>query len=123
MDAPLTLTTRIVATEIDKEALNTDILKQYPVSFYEHTTSEASLAEPPAAKTALKHGIRIVENLTEEGVLPIGKIGFTHDTTDCGAGPRNNPYNTLDSMRRKTMEQFALGEILASVDNVSKPVN
>ena len=50
MDAPLTLTTRIVATEIDKEALNTDILTQYPVSFYELTTSEASLAEPPAAK-------------------------------------------------------------------------
>jgi len=120
MDAPLTLTTRIVATEIDKEALNTDILTQYPISFYEHTTSEASLAEPPAAKTALSYGIRIVENLTEEGVLPIGKIGFTHDTTDCGAGPRNNPYNTLDSMRRKTMEQFALGEILESVDNIEQ---
>ena len=116
MDAPLTLTTRIVATEIDKEALNTDILTQYPVSFYELTHSE----EPPAAKDALKAGIRIVENLTEEGVLPIGKIGFTHDTTDCSAGPRNNPYNTLDSMRRKTMEQFALGEILESVDNVEQ---
>ena len=120
MDAPLTLTTRIVATEIDKEALNTDILTQYPVSFYELTTSEESLAEPPAAKAALKAGIRIVENLTEEGILPVGRIGFTHDTTDCGAGPRNNPYNTLDSMRRKTMEQFALGEILESVDNVEQ---
>ena len=117
MDAPLTLTTRIVATEIDKEALNTDILSQYPVSFYEFIRNAE---EPPGPKEALKHGIRIVETLTEEGVLPVGKIGFTHDTSNCGAGPRNNPYNTLDSMRRKTMEQFALGEILESVDNIEQ---
>jgi len=117
MDAPLTLTTRIVATEIDKEALNTDILNQYPLEFYEFLRMAE---QPPGPKEALKHGIKIVETLTEEGVLPVGKIGFTHDTTDCGAGPRNNPYNTLDSMRRKTLEQFALGEILESVDNIEQ---
>ena len=85
MDAPLTLTTRIVATEIDKEALNTDILSQYPVSFYDFIRNAEE--PPPAPKEALKHGIRIVETLTEEGVLPVGKIGFTHDTSNCGAGP------------------------------------
>ena len=44
-------------------------------------------------------------------------FGFTHDTNDCSDGPKNNPYNTLDSMRLKTMAQFALGTTLYSVDN------
>ena len=114
MDAPLTLTTRIVATEIDKEALNVDVVWEYPVEFYELTHAD----EPPSPKSALKlEGVAIVETLTDAGELPVGQIGYTHDTADCAAGPRNNPYNTLDSMRRKTMEQFALGEMLASVDN------
>ena len=116
MDAPLTLTTRIVATEIDKEALNVDVLWNYPVEFYELTHSET----PPRPKEALKAGIEIVETLTEAGERPVGQIGYTHETSDCAAGPRNNPYNTLDSMRRKTMEQFALGEMLESVDNTEQ---
>ena len=113
MDAPLTLTTRIVATEIDKEALNVDVLWKYPTSFYELTHSK----EPPAPKTALKHGIRIVESFIDEGERPVGQIGYTHETSDCAGGPRNNPYNTLEGMRRKTMEQFSLGEILHCMDN------
>ena len=113
MDAPLTLTTRILATEIDKEALNVDVLWKYPTSFYELTQSEV----PPTPKTALKHGIRIIESFIEEGEMAVGQIGYTHETSDCAGGPRNNPYNTLEGMRRKTMEQFSLGEILHSMNN------
>ena len=113
MDAPLTLTTRILATEIDKEALNVDVLWKYPTSFYELTQSEV----PPTPKTALKHGIRIVESFIDEGEMAVGQIGYTHETSDCAGGPRNNPYNTLEGMRRKTMEQFSLGEILHSMNN------
>ena len=43
--------------------------------------------------------------------------GFTHDSDDCSGGPENNPYTELESMKQKTMAQFALGELLYSVDN------
>ena len=42
---------------------------------------------------------------------------FTHDTASCDQAPKNNPYNTLESMRQKTMMQFELGERLHAVDN------
>ena len=47
-------------------------------------------------------------------------FGFTHDTTNCNDGPEWNPYNDKEinlSMRQKTMAQFALGEVLYSVNN------
>ena len=112
MDAPLILTTKIVPSEIDKEALNVEIVNQYPLEFYELTDREI----PPNAKEAVKAGVTIVESVLGTEAQYQG-FGFTHDTTDCSAGPPNNPYNTLDSMRQKTMAQFALGEYLHSVDN------
>lgn len=112
MDAPLILTTKIVPSEIDKEALNVEIVDHYPIEFYDLTHQDT----PPDPREALKAGI-----ITVEGVLGTPKQYegqmFTHDTTDCSEGPPNNPYNTLDSMRQKTMAQFALGECLESVDN------
>ena len=58
MDAPLILTTKIVPSEIDKEALNVEIVDHYPIEFYELTHS----ATPPNAKEALNAGVTIVEN-------------------------------------------------------------
>jgi len=119
MDAPLTLTTRILPTEIDKEALNVDISWNYPVEFYELTQGIEKDGQlvPPPPKLALKTDVNIVQTLIDRGESPIGQMGYTHTTSNCSAGPRNNPYNTLVGMHRKTMEQFALGEVLVSVDN------
>ena len=58
-----------------------------------------------------------MESFIDEGEMAVGQIGYTHETSDCAGGPRNNPYNTLEGMRRKTMEQFSLGEILHSMNN------
>ncbi len=110
MDAPLILTTSIDPSEIDKEALNLDIGWEYPLEFYEwsHTT--------PLAKDASKFGVMTVDDVlgTEN---QFEGFGYTHETFDCNSGPRDNPYNTLDTMRMKTMVQFALGTTLTSVDN------
>jgi DNA polymerase II large subunit len=110
MDAPLILTTKINPAEIDKEALNIDINTEYPVEFYEITQNLI------ASKEALNYGIRTVETVlgTEEQYRG---FGYTHETDDCSEGPKNNPYNTLESMKQKTNAQFALGEVLHSVDN------
>lgn len=63
MDAPLILTTTIIPTEIDKEALNVDTMWNYPVSFYEGTMKR------PIAKEATKSlGVETVETRLENGL-------------------------------------------------------
>ena len=113
MDAPLILTTKINPSEIDKEALNLDINNIYPVEFYELSQ------KTPNPKEVLDVGIVTVETVLGSEKESRG-FGFTHDTKDCAEGPKNNPYNTLDSMRQKTMVQFALGTTLHSVDNTEQ---
>ncbi len=112
MDAPLILTTTIVPTEIDKEALNVDTMSRYPLSFYEGTMKR------PIAKEATKSlGVETVETRLENGINAFEGFGYTHETTDACQSPRNNPYNTLESMREKTMLQFELGNVIRAVDN------
>ena len=110
MDAPLILTTKINPSEIDKEALNIDINYEYPVEFYEASQNLIS------SKEALNYGVMTVETVLGTEKQYRG-FGYTHETNDCSEGPRNNPYNTLESMKQKTNAQFALGEVLHSVDN------
>ena len=112
MDAPLILTTTIIPTEIDKEALNVDIMSQYPISFYEGTMKR------PIAKEATKSlGVETVETRLENGLNVFEGFGYTHETTDACESPKNNPYNTLESMKEKTMLQFELGNVIRAVDN------
>ena len=112
MDAPLILTTTIIPTEIDKEALNVDTMNQYPLSFYEGTMNR------PIAKEATKSlGVETVETRLEQGLNAFEGFGYTHDTTDACQSPKNNPYNTLESMKEKTLLQFELGTVIRAVDN------
>ena len=110
MDAPLILTMRINPSEIDKEALNVDTSMMYPTSFYEGTQ------DYPEAQAAVGLGVEF-EGERIGSPAELSGFGFTHDTSDCGAGPKDNPYTELESMRQKTMAQFALGELLYAVDN------
>jgi len=112
MDAPLILTTTIEPTEIDKEALNVDTMDRYPLTFYEGTMNR------PVAKEATKSlGIETVEVRLEKGLNAIEGFGYTHETTDACQSPKNNPYNTLETMKEKTMMQFELGNVIRAVDN------
>ena len=113
MDAPLILTTKLNPSEIDKEALNVDINNRYPKEFYELSQ------KLPNPKEVLDAGIITVETVLGTPQESRG-FGYTHGTKDCAEGPKNNPYNTLDSMRQKTMVQFALGTTLHSVDNTEQ---
>jgi len=90
--------------------LNIDINYEYPLEFYEATKNLIS------SKQAFELGIKTVETVLGTGKEYRG-FGYTHDTKDCSEAPKNNPYNTLESMKQKTNAQFALGEILYSVDN------
>jgi DNA polymerase II large subunit len=114
MDAPLILTTRIDPSEIDKEAHNLDINWKYPVKFYELTQSI-----PDAKEAISKGGIITVAQVLGTPAEYTG-FGYTHETDDANESPKNNPYNTLESMREKTIAQFALGDLLVCVDNTDQ---
>jgi len=90
-----------------------DIGWNYPYEFYEATQQFL-----PANKVN-DVGIRTVENVLGTPEEVVG-FGYTHGTEDCSDGPKSNPYTTLESMRQKTIAQFALGETLVSVDNTDQ---
>ncbi|WP_277554464.1 DNA polymerase II large subunit [Halobaculum limi] len=108
MDAPLVMSSRIDPSEIDDEAHNMDIVRQYPREFYEATLEMADPGE--------------VEDLIQIGEDTLGTDdeyrGFdhTHDTTDIALGPDLSAYKTLGSMMDKMDAQLALARKLRAVD-------
>ncbi|QZY00708.1 DNA polymerase II large subunit [Halobaculum rubrum] len=108
MDAPLVMSSRIDPSEIDDEAHNMDIVRQYPREFYEATLDMADPGE--------------VEDLIRIGEDTLGTDdeyrGFdhTHDTTDIALGPDLSAYKTLGSMMDKMDAQLALARKLRAVD-------
>ena len=108
MDAPLVMSSRIDPSEIDDEAHNMDIVREYPLEFYEATRRMADPGE--------------VEELIKLGEDTLGTDdeyrGFdhTHDTTDIAMGPDLSAYKTLGSMMDKMDAQLELARKLRAVD-------
>jgi len=108
MDAPLVMSSRIDPSEIDDEAHNMDIVRQYPREFYEATLD---MTDPDE-----------VEDLIQIGEDTLGTDdeyrGFdhTHDTTDIALGPDLSAYKTLGSMMDKMDAQLELARKLRAVD-------
>ena len=108
MDAPLVMSSRIDPSEIDDEAHNMDVVRQYPREFYESTLE---MADPD--------GIGEVIQLAEDSVGTDAEYrGFdhTHDTADIALGPDLSAYKTLDSMQDKMDAQLELARKLRAVD-------
>jgi DNA polymerase II large subunit len=108
MDAPLVLTSRIDPNEVDKEAHNIDVLFQYPLEFYEATLQYKNP----------KDIVKIMDTISGRLGTPAQYegMGFTHDTTDIAAGPRNSAYKTLGTMIEKMEAQLALARRIKAVD-------
>ncbi len=107
MDAPLVLSTRIDASEIDKEALNVDCGWSYSKAFYEGTKSQPHPSE-----------LENIVDLVDGRVGEVGEVrgyGWTHDSGELDAGPRNSSYKTLETMEDKMLAQLAIGRQLRSV--------
>jgi DNA polymerase II large subunit len=108
MDAPLVMSSRIDPSEIDDEAHNMDIVREYPTEFYEATLEMADPGE--------------VEDLIQIGEDTLGTEdeyhGFdhTHDTTDLALGPDLSAYKTLGDMETKMDAQLELSRKLRAVD-------
>jgi len=107
MDAPLVLSTRIDASEIDKEALNVDCGWSYSKAFYEGTKSQPHPSE-----------LENIVDLVDGRVGAVGEVrgyGWTHDSGELDAGPQNSSYKTLETMEDKMLAQLAIGRQLRSV--------
>ncbi|MDB9280746.1 DNA polymerase II large subunit [Halorubrum ezzemoulense] len=108
MDAPLVMSSRIDPSEIDDEAHNVDIVREYPKELYE---ASREMADPEA-----------VEELIQIGEDTLGTDdeyhGFdhTHDTTDIAMGPDLSAYKTLGDMMEKMDAQLELARKLRAVD-------
>ncbi|GFO97972.1 DNA polymerase II large subunit [groundwater metagenome] len=108
MDAPLVLTSRIDPNEVDKEAHNIDLLFKYPLEFYEATLQYKNPKDIVMFMDTVS--ARLGTPAQYEG------LGFTHDTTDIAAGPRNSAYKTLGTMIEKMEAQLALARRIKAVD-------
>jgi DNA polymerase II large subunit len=108
MDAPLVLTSRIDPNEVDKEAHNVDVLFQYPLAFYEATLKYQNP----------KDLVKIMDMVSGRLGTPAQYegFGFTHDTTNIAAGPRNSAYKTLGTMIEKMEAQLGLARKIKAVD-------
>jgi len=108
MDAPLVMSSRVDPSEIDDEAHNVDIVREYPKELYE---ASREMADPEA-----------VEELIQIGEDTLGTDdeyhGFdhTHDTTDIAMGPDLSAYKTLGDMMEKMDAQLELARKLRAVD-------
>ncbi|MGM0592349.1 MAG: DNA polymerase II large subunit, partial [Halobacteriota archaeon] len=106
MDAPLVMSSRIDPAEIDDEAHNMDIVRQYPREFYEATRE---MADPDEVD------IKIAEDTLGTDEQYRG-FDHTHDTSDIALGPDLSAYKTLGSMMDKMDAQLALARKLRAVD-------
>ena len=108
MDAPLVLTSRIDPAEIDKESLNVDVCKCYPLELYTAALRYAKPKEVEPLIDRVEHRLGTPAQL--EGFF------FTHDTADISAGPLESTYTQLKTMLEKLEAELSLAERIRAVD-------
>jgi DNA polymerase II large subunit len=108
MDKPLVLTTRLDASEVDKEAHNLDIPLLYPIELYRAARRQAT------AKSLDKQVETVGRHLGTVGA--IHGYRFTHDTTDIAGGPARSAYREAGSMNQIVERSLTLTAQLRSVD-------
>ncbi|WP_135823576.1 DNA polymerase II large subunit [Halorussus ruber] len=108
MDAPLVMSSRIDPSEIDDEAHNMDIVREYPREFYEATREMADPEEVEDLVTIAEENLGTDREYTD--------FDHTHDTSNIALGPDLSAYKTLGSMMDKMDAQLELSRKLRSVD-------
>jgi len=108
MDLPLVIATRVNPAEIDKEALNIDLLPRYPLKFFRKTM------ENPHPKELEDMMDLVASRLGTENEYK--NFGFTHDTKHIAEGPKTSAYKLLNKMEDKLKAQMELAVKIRAVD-------
>mgnify|MGYP001626357802 FL=1 len=108
MDAPLILTLNVNPSEVDDEVHEMEVVEHYGLEFYDKTYEYASPSDV---------SIETVKNrLGSESAY--SNIRFTHGSSynALSDSPKKSMYTRLNSMPEKVQAQFALTDMLESVD-------
>jgi DNA polymerase II large subunit len=108
MDKPLVLTTRLVATEVDKEAHNVDVSSHHALALYR------SAAEGRSAKE-VEPLLDLVGHRLTDGHALCG-YAFTHDTSRIAGGPVRSAYRDGRSMSDMVERSVVLATQIRAVD-------
>jgi DNA polymerase II large subunit len=108
MDKPLVLTTRLDATEVDKEAHNLDVASRYPLEFYRLAQAGRPAKEAEPLIETLGRRLKLPE--------PMSGLAFTHDTHDIAGGPVCSAYREAGSMARGVELSLVLTAQIRAVD-------
>jgi len=108
MDKPLVLTTRLEATEVDKEAHNVDVASHYPLALYRAAVERRS---PKDVEPLLD---RVGHRLGSDRAL--SGYGFTHDTARIAGGPVRSAYRDGRSMNDMVERSVVLATQIRAVD-------
>ncbi len=108
MDKPLVLTTRLVATEVDKEAQNVDVGSGYPLELYRVAARRGSPKEVEALIDVVGHRLGSERALAE--------YGFTHATTRIAGGPVRSAYRDGRTMTDLVERSILLATQIRAVD-------
>jgi len=108
MDKPLVLTTRLEATEVDKEAQNVDVGSRYPLAFYRATLERRNPKEVEPLLDRVGRRLGTDRSLSD--------YAFTHDTHRIAGGPVRSAYREGRSMAEMVERSVVLTTQIRAVD-------
>ena len=108
MDKPLVLTTRLEATEVDKEAHNVDVGSRYPLALYRAAQDRKSPKEVEPLLDLVGHRLGSSRSLSG--------YGFTHDTHRIAGGPPRSAYREGRPMAELVERSILLASQIRAVD-------
>jgi len=100
MDIPRVLSTRIDPLEIDSEAHNIELNRNYPLELYQSSEKRVS-------PVAISKMLDMVSNRLESNDQ-YENYGFSHSSSSINMGPVESRYVTLDSMASKALASLEL---------------
>ena len=110
MDAPLLLQPIVLPKEVQRQARNMDVMKQYPKEFYTEISSEV-------LPTDLKTKIQTTEEyVLSDSVKQFTDFHFTHFTSDISIGPPRTSYIEVRSINTKIERQLDIAEKVDAVN-------
>jgi len=108
MDAPLYIIPTLNPGEVDKEAHNLDVVKEYPREFYKLCSEGAETSELQLIVDTI--GARLGTEAQFEG------IKYTHECSDINLGSHIGSYTSLSTMIEKLDSQLELAKKIQAVD-------
>ena len=108
MDAPLLITSRILPTEVARQAFNIEAVWRLPREFYE------AAMEGVDSKNIAEYVELVYHRLCTPRQL--SQIPFTHETSDINEGNHKNSYSELPTMLDKVNGQLELADAIEAVD-------